>query len=280
MSAIRLAHKKRFTSISNNLAQNNNLSLRARGLMLYFLSLPDDWVIHVNHLAKTFKEGKCSILTALKELKKYGYVHLTKKGFNEGWNYFVFEEPASAEEFKLFLRTNRFSNNSKTELIENQQLQKNKEEYIQKNNLTTAQADGGRSNFISLKEKVKLTQKQHAELLKSYGKEALEWMIDKLNTYKVNNNQEYSSDFKAIKRWVLNAWKNETNKDKANKEVIEKNLTVIKEIQENMERKQKRGILTIDEDQARDTILGKSCSLFNANMPEIVAKWYGWEWKN
>jgi len=139
---------------------------------------------------------------------------------------------------------------------------------------------GGRPIFISIKERVKLTQKQYDELLKSYGKEALEWMLEKLSTYKVNNNQEYSSDFKAINRWVVNAWKNETNRDKANQEMLGKNLKVIKEIQETLEHKQKRGILTIDENQARDTVLGKSCSLFNLNMPQIVAKWYGWEWKN
>jgi len=280
MVAIRLAHKKRFTTVSNKLAQDTEISLKAKGLMVYLLSLPDDWIVYVDHLAKTLKEGKSAILSALKELKGFGYVHLTKKGFKEGWEYFIFEEPTSREEFKLFLRTNRFPNNSKTEQFENQQLQSPKEPYIQKKDLPTPKSAGGKVKLINVKERVNLTQKQYDELIKDYGKEAFEWIIEKLNTHKINKNQEYSSDFRAIKRWVIGAWKNETNRENANKEILEKNLKALKDIQENMERKQKRGLLIMDTDQARDTVLGKSCSLYNVNMPDIVAKWYGWNWRN
>lgn len=136
-TSIRRAYKNKFTVISNNLAQNNNLSLKARGLICYFLSLPDDWVIYVDQLSNVLKEKRCSILSALKELKKEGYIHHTKLGYKEGWQYFTFGEPVTEEEFKLFLRTNRFSNSSVNEQFENQQLQKNKnkeKEYIDNTN--------------------------------------------------------------------------------------------------------------------------------------------------
>ena len=155
-----------------------------------------------------------------------------------------------------------------------------KKKDTKKKDILVPQAVGGSLIFISIKERVKLTQKQCDELTKTYGKEGFEWMVDKLNTYKITKNQTYNSDFKVMKSWVIGAWKNETNRDKANKEIMETNLKIVKEIQESMERKQKRGILTIDDDQARDTVLGKSCSLYNCNMPQVVAKWYGWEWKD
>jgi hypothetical protein len=123
MTTIRKAKKSTFTSIPNVLAQDNDLSLKARGLMLYILSLPDDWVIRVNHLTKVMKEGRDSILSALKELKKFKYIFHIKLSFTEGWTYFVFEEPTSEEEFKLFLRTNGFSNNWETQQLGNPQLQ-------------------------------------------------------------------------------------------------------------------------------------------------------------
>lgn len=122
-TSIRCAYKSKFTVISNNLAQNNNLSLKARGLMCYFLSLPDDWVIYVDQLSKVLKEKRHSILSALKELKKEGYIHHTKLGYKDGWQYFTFGDPITEDEFKLFLRTNRFSNSSKNEQFGKQQLQ-------------------------------------------------------------------------------------------------------------------------------------------------------------
>ena len=126
-TSIRQGHISKFTVISNKLAQNNALSLKARGLMCYFLSLPDDWIIYVDQLTKIMKEKRCAILSALMELKEAGYVHHVKLDFKGGWQYFTFEEPISEEEFKLFLRTNRFSNSSETEQFENQQLQSTKE---------------------------------------------------------------------------------------------------------------------------------------------------------
>jgi hypothetical protein len=128
MSTIRILHKNKFTTLSNKLAQNNALSLRARGLMLYLLSLPDDWKVHVNHLVKIMLEGRDAILSSLKELKQAGYVYHVRFDFKGGWTYFVFEEPTSEEEFKLFLRTNGLSNSRETQQLANQQLQKNKEE--------------------------------------------------------------------------------------------------------------------------------------------------------
>lgn len=109
MTIIRQAYHKKYVSIDNRLAQNNNLSLKARGLMLYLLSLPNDWKVILNHLCKVMKEGSDAIEGAFRELKAAGYVHHQKMGFKEGWQYFVFEEPTDKNEFKEFLRTNQVS---------------------------------------------------------------------------------------------------------------------------------------------------------------------------
>lgn len=107
MTTLRQAHKKNYTCYGNELPQNNNLSLRGRGLMFYLLSLPDDWQVHLNHLIKVLKEGREVIMSTIKELKKYGFMHHHKLGFQAGWQYFVFEQPTSADKFKEFLRTIR-----------------------------------------------------------------------------------------------------------------------------------------------------------------------------
>ena len=113
-SIIRQAHAKRFVCVENKLAQNNSLSLRARGLILYLLSLPDDWSIHFSQLLTQLKEGRTTLLTTMRELRRAGYVHLTKRGFQSITQYFVFEAPTSAEEFKQFLQSVRFANSLQT----------------------------------------------------------------------------------------------------------------------------------------------------------------------
>ena len=109
MTTLRQAHKKNYVMLTNELAQNHKITLGAKGMMLYLLSLPDDWEVHINHLAKVMIEGREAISTILKELKKFGYIHHHKLGFKKGWQYFVFESPTSQEEFKEFLRTIRVS---------------------------------------------------------------------------------------------------------------------------------------------------------------------------
>ena len=85
MATLRQAHKHRYTCITNALAQDNSLSLRARGLMLYLLSLPDDWQIHLNHLCKIMKEGEYAIESTL---KAYSVKTLNEKApiFQQGLN--------------------------------------------------------------------------------------------------------------------------------------------------------------------------------------------------
>lgn len=130
MTTLRQAHKKSFTVITNKLAQDNSLSLRARGLMLYLLSLPDDWKIHIWHLVKIMKEGREAITTTIQELKEAKYIHHHKMGFKDGWQYFVFEAPTQEDAFKEFLRTIRvFEEFGKPNSSGNQQLQKTNSKY-------------------------------------------------------------------------------------------------------------------------------------------------------
>lgn len=114
MTTIRQAHHRKYVSISNSLAQNNALSLKARGLMLYLLSLPNDWEVRVTHLIKTLGEGRNSILEILKELKVAGYIHSGKSGYQGKTQYFVFEEHMSQDGFKKYLQSIGFLNSLKS----------------------------------------------------------------------------------------------------------------------------------------------------------------------
>ena len=73
------------------------MSLKAKGLLSLMLSLPDDWDYSVAGLATLSKDGKDSIMSALQELEKFGYltrVRLTNdKGQFAGIEYNIYEKP-------------------------------------------------------------------------------------------------------------------------------------------------------------------------------------------
>lgn len=57
---------------------------------------------------------------------------------------------------------------------------------------------------IAIRENVHLTEAQIKELVERYGESDYRLMIEKLSTYKRDAGRHYSSDFMAIKRWVIN----------------------------------------------------------------------------
>ena len=81
--------KNGFTQISNSLLEDTRLSWRAKGLLCYMLSRPDNWKINKTDLYKRGTEGRDAMTNALKELKQLGYLHVypnkNAQGQVEGW---------------------------------------------------------------------------------------------------------------------------------------------------------------------------------------------------
>lgn len=78
MAIIRQKRKDRFLVVDNKIIEDKRLSFKARGLLIYMLSKPDDWKFWTSELVKrSAKDGISSIRTALKELEAAGY--LTRK---------------------------------------------------------------------------------------------------------------------------------------------------------------------------------------------------------
>lgn len=85
MTIIRSKRDRNFSIIDNNLIDNSSLSFKARGLLIYMLSKPDDWQFYTSELAKhSSKEGIAAIKSALHEIEKAGYLIRQKKRQNDG----------------------------------------------------------------------------------------------------------------------------------------------------------------------------------------------------
>ena len=61
MAVFKVEKTKNFTIMSNHHLQNKNLSLKAKGLLSYMLSLPMDWDYSLAGLVANSKESKTSI---------------------------------------------------------------------------------------------------------------------------------------------------------------------------------------------------------------------------
>lgn len=88
-----------FTIVRNELIQDMSMSLRARGLLIYLLSLPDDWRTDSVTLSKENKEGRDAIRTALQELEDSKYLQRTKIQLENGqWitEWLIFDHPVDA----------------------------------------------------------------------------------------------------------------------------------------------------------------------------------------
>lgn len=87
-----------YTMIDSSIFTNSNLSWKAKGLMGYFLSRPDDWKINLKDLYNQSTDGYDSVKSGLKELKNNGYIELVpirNKGKIVSWEYIVYEVPIS-----------------------------------------------------------------------------------------------------------------------------------------------------------------------------------------
>ena len=86
-----------YVQINKTCLNDPSLSLKAKGLLSYLLSKPDDWVVHRSEVLKHCTDGKDSLQTAINELKNSGYLKIVpekdNKGIIIGWATNVFEVP-------------------------------------------------------------------------------------------------------------------------------------------------------------------------------------------
>lgn len=74
MGIIRVAKNSNYVVMNRTALNDNRLSWKAKGIMAYMLSMPDDWVFYMDELITHSTDGKDSFKSGFKELKDNGYV--------------------------------------------------------------------------------------------------------------------------------------------------------------------------------------------------------------
>ena len=96
MSLFRIEKNKNYTVMSNYHLRDKTLSYKAKGMLSFMLSLPEDWDYSLNGLVTVSKEGIKSIRNILKELQDSGYLEVIKKQNVNGqfeYEYCIYEVP-------------------------------------------------------------------------------------------------------------------------------------------------------------------------------------------
>lgn len=101
MAVIRINKTADYTVMSNTHFKEKEMSLKAKGLLSLMLSLPDNWDYSIAGLVTLSKDGKDSVMNALLELEKFGYLKRSRvndeKGRFAGYNYDIYEKPQMDE---------------------------------------------------------------------------------------------------------------------------------------------------------------------------------------
>ena len=83
-SIVRVSKDNNFVVMDKGFLKDKNLSLKAKGLLAYMLSLPDDWMFYLDELEKHSKDGISSLRSGFKELQDNGYVTRSRERQEDG----------------------------------------------------------------------------------------------------------------------------------------------------------------------------------------------------
>lgn len=89
-----------FVMLDKTFLEDDRLSFKAKRILAYLLSKPDNWKVIVGNLVKYSKDGKSAVYAGLKELKECGYYVKTPIRSEDGrrisrWESTVYEMPDS-----------------------------------------------------------------------------------------------------------------------------------------------------------------------------------------
>ena len=96
MAVFKIEKNKNYTIMSNHHLRDKLLSYKAKGLLSFMLSLPEDWDYSINGLVKVSKEGKKAIRAMLEELEENHYLIRKRIQLKNGqfdYEYHIYEMP-------------------------------------------------------------------------------------------------------------------------------------------------------------------------------------------
>ena len=85
-----------FVMIDKRITKDKRLSYKAKGILVYLLGCPNDWIVNLVDVENQSTDGRDSVASGIKELINHGYVERIEhrdKGRFSHYEYLVFEVP-------------------------------------------------------------------------------------------------------------------------------------------------------------------------------------------
>ena len=201
MAVFRVEKNANYTTMSNYHLRDKQLSLKAKGLLSFCLSLPDSWDYSIMGLAAVCKEGRDCIMSTLQELEELGYLRRERlrnaDGTMAGTEYVIYELPQPASEYpdtenptldKPTLEEPALGNPLQ---ISTNQINTDKNNY--EKNKVTRHKYGAYANVLLSDE----------ELSKLQAEFPADWQsrIERLSEYMASTGRHYKSHLATIRSW-------------------------------------------------------------------------------
>lgn len=145
MAIFRIQKQKNYTVMSNYHLKDKRLSFKAKGLLSYMLSLPDDWDFSLNGLSSASKDNITAVRSTIKELQAFKYIDIKKLMPNETesgrieYEYTVYEQPMDKKQDigflyleNLYVENHRLLNTNKLNTKKNTKKRNSKKSFPQR----------------------------------------------------------------------------------------------------------------------------------------------------
>ncbi len=184
MSIIRVKKDKNnpYLIMNKTAIDDKRLSLKAKGLICYLLSKPDNWYINTKDVIKSSLDGRASVLSAINELVHFGYMYKHQfrsgNGFFHSYNYLVYEHPVNPLHKKQLLNPEVDFRLPDNPLPDNQLLLNNKTKRIIKDPLTTLYNKSNNVNVADKDPSLEYIKKYTITLLYELGIKEHKFLLD------------------------------------------------------------------------------------------------------
>ncbi len=180
MSIIRVVKNKHnpYLIMNKTCLNDRRLSLKAKGLLCYLLSKPDNWYINTKDIIANNDNARASVFSAINELVTYGYMYKhqfrNQNGSFHSYNYLVYEHPEKSLSEKTTTYPQADFPHAVNPTPDNQHLLINNKELNNKTPLTT---------FSNKSNNVNVAQDDQCQ------KESKEYTVNLLNELYIKNHK-------------------------------------------------------------------------------------------
>ena len=196
-----------FVTLDKTALHDEALSMQAKGLHSYMMSMPDDWVFYETELMKHFTNGRDAIRNTMKELETRGYLVKEQKrqGGKFGENELVlYEKPQSTAAWKTVdgKTADGKTVDGKPDTTNNNALSNNLTKNDLKRTTTTGEDEFQQIVDVYTNKINQNVAAVHEYLMADLEEFGLELLIEAINEAALSNIRNYK-----YVRGILNGWK-------------------------------------------------------------------------